>query len=49
MLGLGLNTSVGTVSFDVTHSNVRVPDDKHTRGQSYRVSWNKFFEKQVLH
>ena len=45
MLGLGLNTSVGAFSFDVTHSNVRIPDDKTYQGQSYRVSWNKLFEE----
>ncbi len=38
LLGLGLNTSVGAFSFDVTHSNVRIPDDKTYQGQSYRVS-----------
>ncbi len=49
MLGLGLNTSVGAFSFDVTHSNVRIPDDKTYQGQSYRVSLeqvirrNKYF------
>lgn len=45
LLGLGLNTSVGAFSFDVTHSNVRIPDDKTYQGQSYRVSWNKLFEE----
>ncbi|MGC6746459.1 fimbria/pilus outer membrane usher protein [Escherichia coli] len=32
LLGLGLNTSVGAFSFDVTHSNVRIPDDKNIPG-----------------
>lgn len=33
LLGLGLNTSVGAFSFDVTHSNVRIPDDKTYGGK----------------
>lgn len=33
LLGLGLNTSVGAFSFDVTHSNVRIPDDKTYQGK----------------
>ena len=44
LLGLGLNTSLGAFSFDVTHSNVRIPEDKTYQGQSYRLSWNKLFE-----
>ncbi|EMS4515663.1 TPA: outer membrane usher protein [Escherichia coli] len=44
LLGLGLNTSLGAFSFDVTHSNVSIPDDKTYQGQSYRLSWNKLFE-----
>ncbi len=43
LLGLGMNTLIGAVSFDVTQSQTNVPDDKTYSGQSYRVSWNKFF------
>ncbi|MFI7811418.1 outer membrane usher protein [Citrobacter werkmanii] len=43
LLGLGMNTLVGAVSFDITQSQTDIPDDKTYRGQSYRVSWNKFF------
>ncbi|XPE66773.1 fimbria/pilus outer membrane usher protein [Shigella flexneri] len=28
----------------MTHSNVRLPDDKTYQGQSYRVSWTSFEE-----
>ena len=44
LLGLGLNTTYGAFSVDVTHSDVQIPDDKTYRGQSYRLSWNKLFE-----
>lgn len=44
LLGIGMNTSVGAISFDVTHSSVDIPDDKRYQGQSYRISWNKFFD-----
>ena len=44
LLGLGINTGIGAFSFDVTHSSTRIPDDKAYQGQSYRVSWNKFFD-----
>ena len=46
LLGLGLNTSVGAFSFDVTHSNVRIPDDKTYQGQSFLeqvIRRNKYF------
>lgn len=43
LLGLGMNTLIGAISFDVTQSQTNIPDDKTYRGQSYRVSWNKFF------
>lgn len=43
LLGLGMNTLIGAVSFDITQSQTDVPDDKTYSGQSYRVSWNKFF------
>lgn len=43
LLGLGMNTSAGAISFDVTQSQARIPEDQTYSGQSYRVSWNKFF------
>ncbi|WP_213134474.1 outer membrane usher protein [Citrobacter sp. FP75] len=43
LLGVGMNTLVGAISFDVTQSQAEIPDDKTYSGQSYRVSWNKFF------
>lgn len=43
LLGLGMNTLFGAVSFDVTQSQTDIPDDKTYSGQSYRLSWNKFF------
>ncbi|ECD9610589.1 outer membrane usher protein [Salmonella enterica subsp. salamae] len=43
LLGLGMNTLIGAISFDVTQSQADIPQDKTYRGQSYRVSWNKFF------
>ncbi len=32
LLGIGMNTSVGAISFDVTHSSVDIPDDKRYQG-----------------
>ncbi|MBB2270932.1 outer membrane usher protein [Escherichia sp. 94.0001] len=43
LLGVGMNTSLGAFSFDVTQSHAEIPDDKTYSGQSYRVSWNKYF------
>jgi outer membrane usher protein len=49
LLGVGMNTLLGAVSFDVTQSQAEIPDDKTYRGQSYRVSWNKFSCPRILH
>lgn len=43
IVGVGMNTLLGAISFDVTQSQTDIPDDKTYRGQSYRVSWNKYF------
>lgn len=34
LLGIGMNTSVGAISFDVTHSSVDIPDDKRYQGKA---------------
>ncbi len=49
LLGLGLNTSVGAFSFDVTHSNVRIPDDKTYQGKVIVFPGTSYSKKQVLH
>ncbi|EEW0787203.1 outer membrane usher protein [Escherichia albertii] len=43
LLGVGINTSLGAFSFDVTQSHTEIPDDETYGGQSYRISWNKYF------
>lgn len=43
LLGLGMNTVLGAFSFDITHSQTKIPNSKTYTGQSYRISWNKFF------
>ncbi|ALR75492.1 fimbrial assembly protein [[Enterobacter] lignolyticus] len=43
LLGIGMNTALGAFSFDVTQSHTEIPNDKTYEGQSYRVSWNKYF------
>lgn len=43
LLGLGMNTTLGAFSLDVTQSHTEIPDEKTYEGQSYRISWNKFF------
>jgi P pilus assembly protein, porin PapC len=43
LLGVGMNTLVGAFSFDVTHSQTKIPNSKTYKGQSYRISWNKYF------
>lgn len=45
LLGVGVNTSIGAVSFDVTQSQARIYEDKTYTGQSYRISWNKMFNE----
>lgn len=44
LLGIGVNTWLGAFAFDITQSQAEIPDDATYRGQSYRLSWNKFFE-----
>ncbi|WP_347290014.1 outer membrane usher protein [Kluyvera georgiana] len=43
LLGVGMNTVLGAFSLDVTHSQTTIPNIKTYSGQSYRISWNKFF------
>ncbi|MBY7470982.1 outer membrane usher protein [Escherichia marmotae] len=43
LLGLGVNTSIGAVSLDVTQSKANIYNDQTYTGQSYRISWNKMF------
>lgn len=43
LLGVGMNTVLGAFSLDVTHSQTTIPNIKTYTGQSYRISWNKFF------
>ncbi|EOU45712.1 outer membrane usher protein [Escherichia sp. KTE114] len=43
LLGVGVNTSMGAFSFDVTQSKAIVENDNTYTGQSYRISWNKLF------
>lgn len=45
LLGLGVNTSIGAVSLDVTQSEATIYNDKTYTGQSYRISWNKMFSE----
>lgn len=44
LLGVGLNTPIGALALDVTHSRTEIPDDKTYQGQSYRLTWNKLIE-----
>ncbi|XNM89561.1 fimbria/pilus outer membrane usher protein [Escherichia coli] len=48
-LGLGLNTSVGAFSFDVTHSMFVSRMIKHTRGKVIVFPGTSYSKKQVLH
>lgn len=44
LIGIGVNTPVGALAFDVTHSRTEIPEDDTYEGQSYRVTWNKLIE-----
>ncbi|WP_430997691.1 fimbria/pilus outer membrane usher protein, partial [Klebsiella pneumoniae] len=42
LVGTGMNTGIGALSFDVTHS--RLKSDAHDdSGQSYRATFNRMF------
>lgn len=43
LLGLGVNTTLGAFSVDVTQSNAQIEGDGTYQGQSYRISWNKLW------
>lgn len=45
LMGLGMNTSVGAFSFDLTHSQTKIPDDATYSGQSYRLSYSKMLSE----
>ena len=40
LLGTGMNTPVGALAFDVTHSQTGLPDGSALRGESYRLSYS---------
>ncbi|WP_423061542.1 outer membrane usher protein [Citrobacter portucalensis] len=44
LLGVGLNTPIGALALDITHSRTEIPDDATYQGQSYRMTWNKLIE-----
>lgn len=47
LLGVGVNTGIGAISFDVTHSKVDIPDDKSYSGQSYRIYGTKCLRRRT--
>lgn len=44
-MAVGLGTSFGAMSFDVTHSDSRARDGEHARGQSYRARFSRQFQE----
>lgn len=44
ILGLAVNTPIGGMAFDVTQSQMDLPESGRWTGQSYRVSYSKTFE-----
>jgi outer membrane usher protein len=42
LLGTGMNTGIGALSFDVTHSRLK-SDTLDEHGQSYRATFNRMF------
>lgn len=42
LLGTGMNTGIGALSFDVTHSRLK-SDTLDEQGQSYRATFNRMF------
>lgn len=45
MLGLGMNTPIGALSFDITHSQADIKGHEAYIGQSYRLSWSTMLTK----
>lgn len=44
LLGTGMNTGIGALSFDVTHSRLK-SDTLDEQGQSYRTTFNRMFSE----
>ena len=44
LLGIAMNTPIGALAVDVTHSRTNIDDLSPLIGQSYRVTWSKLFE-----
>ncbi|KNC93489.1 fimbria/pilus outer membrane usher protein [Trabulsiella odontotermitis] len=44
VIGGTLNTAVGAFSFDVTNSMTQIPDGKQYVGQSYKLSYDQYFD-----
>ncbi|WP_260862624.1 outer membrane usher protein [Citrobacter sp. Marseille-Q6884] len=45
LFGVGMNTEAGAFSFDITHSQAKIPDDKTYAGESYRLSYSKLLNE----
>lgn len=45
LLGIAMNTPIGAVAFDVTHSDARIEGLGNLKGESYRVSYSKLMEE----
>lgn len=41
LLGVAMNTQLGALAFDVTHSSATLPELDRLTGQSYRLTWSK--------
>lgn len=41
LLGIAMNTELGALAFDVTHSSAHIEGMPSKQGQSYRLSWSK--------
>lgn len=44
LIGVAIDTPIGAVSTDITHSETKLSDDKKS-GESYRVSYNKLIQE----
>lgn len=44
-MAVGLGTSFGAMSFDVTHSDSRARSGEHVRGESYRARFSRQFQE----
>lgn len=45
LVGIAMNTRIGAMAFDVTHSDAQIDGLRNLKGESYRISYSKLMEE----